>query len=111
MGWKPIIGWEPVMGWKPMRDMGWEPMRDMGWEPMRNMDWEPMRNMDWELGRNMDWELGRNPPPRMPPRIWAELMAGTPSRATAPSTTESKTFLMVHLFSHLRTANGAVRTV
>jgi hypothetical protein len=87
-------------------------MRDMDGEPGRNMEWELGRNIDWELGRNMEWELGRNPPPRMPPCIgWAELMAGTPSRATAPSTTENKTFLMMHLFSELRTANGAVRTV
>src|SRR5947209_8599058 len=108
MGWKPMrdMGWKPITGWEPGRGMGWKPI--IGWKPMRNMDWEPGRNMDWEPGRNMDWELGRNPPPRMPPRIgWAELMAGTPSRATAPSTTEIKTFLIVHLFSELRTANGA----
>src|SRR5262249_38398697 len=104
MGWKPIMGWKPVKGWKPVRDMGWKPM----W----NMDWELGRNMEWELGRNMEWKLGRNPPPRMPPCIgWAELTAGPPSRATAPSTTENKIFLMMHLFSELRTANGAVRTV
>jgi hypothetical protein len=106
MGRKPIMDGEPIMGWKPMRDMGWKPI----------IGWELGRNMDWELRWNMDWELGRNPPPRMPPRMpprigWAELMAGTPSRATAPSTTEIKTFLIVHLFSELRTATGAVRTV
>ena len=45
------------------------------------------------------------------PRIGrAELSPGITSRATAPNTTENPILLIMHLFSGMRTANGAVRT-
>ncbi len=49
-------------------------------------------------------------PPCMPP-CWAELTPGSPSRATAPSTTENQIFLMMHLFFGPRTATAAARLI